>query len=414
MFPPISKIKGRQKAVINLKEDGIQSPLSFKLRVRTPTKTPSDKSWHVLGSNSFSKEQVGWGEDVHRGFEVVQMRDTGVLFPGIPGPAEMAFKFTSMYTVQKGGTLSILAPFIDGVGGYEVDCVGMSTISLPPSTQCYFPHATVPSNDRRELSTTTTSCTPPTSTSNGKSVINLAFNETLVPGMYSFSLIVSVPTTTPDDNTFSLMLFDPECSVVDAAMNFDGREIQSGLIMTAIPLSWSRSLAGRLSAIKLGFVVDESKSSIGTDLREKIGEILINFPAGFRHGISTPEHVKTRFLSTDIDAEEEDLEKPDNWLDMSQKDRIRISISTPPGIEPIGNYSFLFPVYIPPQMPKYNVWIISVCDTGAGCISSMDSSVRVAFPKAGFQLGQPSPGSVIERSDNAAMRMTFFVLFFLW
>eukprot|EP00397_Hematodinium_sp_SG-2012_P005018 GEMP01005035.1.p1 GENE.GEMP01005035.1~~GEMP01005035.1.p1 ORF type:complete len:731 (+),score=154.13 GEMP01005035.1:195-2387(+) len=423
-------VAGRQKAVLQLREDGITETLTkLFIKVQTPTKTPSEKSWHIEATDSFNKDQVGWGEDVHGGFDVVQMRDTDILFPGVPGASQMTLKFTTVQTIEVGGVLSLAVPWVDGVGGYEVDCAGMNVISLPSSTRCYFPmksstdasaadnsdtNTPVPRELQAEASqdssaVTNPPCIPPPTAVQDKAVVNLVVNETLVPGMYAFSLMVTVPTATPADNTFSLMLFDKECNVVDAAMNVLGQDIQPGLIMSASPLRWSRSEVGHLSAVTLGFNVKESKSSQGTEVRRKIGEILINFPAGFIHGVSQPGHVFTTIQKGDL-ADGVPLSKPKEWLDSSQKDRLRISVNTPPGLGETGEYIFTFPVYVPAQIPPYNVWIISICDAGGGCISSMDSSVRVAFPLAGFQIGQVSPdGSITRDSDGGAARVSSWI-----
>ena len=81
------------------------------------------------------------------------------------------------------------------------------------------------------------------------------------------------------------------------------------------------------------------------------------------------------------------------WLDDSVADRLRIRLlagpeHSPSGIEQLGEYQFLFRVTMPPVIPPYNVWSLSLCEGSGGCMSAEDSSVMVAFPIPGFSLGQ--------------------------
>lgn len=160
----------------------------------------------------------------------------------------------------------------------------------------------------------------------------------------------TIPMSTPLNNFFSLVLYDKHNKVRDAAMNIAGREIQSGLNLLGVPLHWSRADVGKPSKITIGFEVKESSSSQGDWLRSQIGEILINFPDKFIHMIDSLAHVelsrtgkksktfyffkKSHHTMTGIDGETEatpGMSVATNWLDYTQKDRIRINLRAPPG-----------------------------------------------------------------------------------
>merc|ERR1719409_734888 len=132
---------GRKTAVLTCRETGLrEAPEDLRIVVRTPAKTPSTKAWFLEGMNSWSQDQLGWGEDAV-GFDVLQMEDTGVSYAGVPKlSGQIAFKFETQETVDAGGMLRIELP-----PGFEVDCAGekLRPISLPGSLTCYSP----PPND---------------------------------------------------------------------------------------------------------------------------------------------------------------------------------------------------------------------------------------------------------------------------
>merc|ERR1712232_1172118 len=61
-----------------------------------------------------------------------------------------------------------------------------------------------------------------------------------------------------------------------------------------------------------------------------------------------------------------------------------------------GTYSFAFPAMVPccteEDMPKNNVWYLSLC-TDQECADLDDESVVVSFPIAGFSLNDPPTAS---------------------
>ena len=54
------------------------------------------------------------------------------------------------------------------------------------------------------------------------------------------------------------------------------------------------------------------------------------------------------------------------------------------GILENGIYKFTFLVTMPRQMPRDNVWTISLCEANGGCISASDKTVLVMFPVPGL------------------------------
>lgn len=256
--------------------------------------------------------------------------------------------------------------------GFTVECEGdkLKSISLPGSLTCISPSET---NDK----------------------VRLTMNETLVPGDYAFAVEGIPPKRTPPNNAFSLVLKDRFGQVRDAAMNIDGWNIHTKLQMRAAPLAWSQSGSGTLSVITLGFdLLDELPDNPPLIL----SEVLITFPQGFVHAIETSRDFESLNEEFPIDRGNP------NWLDYTQMDRIRVRLALDVDFK-TGEYRFNFPVYVPQQMPPYNVWMTSMCKEGAGgCKTPSDSSVVVTFPVAGFKIGQPHPSMAKKRIGSGAVR----------
>lgn len=214
-----------------------------------------------------------------------------------------------------------------------------------------------------------------------------------------------IPPSTPRDNYFSMILRDKYGKTKDAAMQIAGKALRSGLVMKPQDLIWNRSNVGAMSAVTLGFDVKESTSSHGEELRREIGEILINFPESFIHNIDRLSWVTVSRTDETGSTIHPGMMLTEKWLDFTQKDRIRISLMTPPGLIQIGTYQFSFPVTVPPQMPSYNIWTVSLCKANGGCITSSDSSVIITFPVPGFAIGEIHPDSGRRESSDAKMTL---------
>jgi len=371
---------GRQVASIQIEDAGLIAPAKdLRIRVRTPDKTPPTRAWFIEGLDVWDLDkQVGWAED-REGFPVKQMMGTSFVYPGTPNVEYqyMVWRFTTEVVVGAGGYLEVVMP-----PGFETFCDGINLkkISMPDSLGC---HVVDPE------------------------LLKLQFNNTLVPGEYSFGLTVTPPIKTPLDNMFSLILYDRFGMVQDAAMNLAGRPIQKGLRIRAFPLKWTSSQVGQESAITIGFNILEELPDRAIYPELQIGEILINFPVGFVHAVEREAFVEVVNKQLPL--------LNNGWLDYTQMDRLRFFIDTDirrGGIK-TGEYRFVFPAWVPPTMPAFNCWQISLCREGAGgCMTPGDPSVLLTFPIPGFNFGEVHP-SVLGKDTADAWQSSPSLNFFV-
>lgn len=373
---PQQPINGHAQARLLTTQGGLNGPVAVTLKMITPSSTPAKLQWYVEAVSQ-TQEVIGWGEDT-RGFTIRQM-EASILYTGVPNVvSELTVRFNTPETLDNGGTIVVLHP-----SGFEIQCDGVNL------RQISLPGLSIP-------------CTLPTAPQ-AVPQFNLTLTETLVFGEYSFSVKARIPAETPTNNVFSIQLFGKDDShyARDAAINVMGLAIQPGLDLRGEPIEWTRSQPGKLSGVTLGFQVHESPKSDGNVLKQRIGEILINFPTGFKHQVDALSHVE-------VSREELDTNTPTipgmfllspNWLDYTEKDRLRISLMSPPGVMENGIYKFTFLVQIPVQMPRDNVWTVSLCEANGGCISASDRTVLVVFPIPGFAAGESSGGEIIQSSN---------------
>jgi len=350
---------GRQVATLQTEDAGLlEPPKDLRIRVRTPDKTPPTRAWFIEGLDVWDLDkQVGWAED-REGFPVNQMAGTSFVYPGTPNVEYqyMVWRFRTQVVVGAKGYLQVVMP-----PGFEVWCDGINLkkISMPDSLSC---------------------------DSTDPELLRLQFNNTLVPGEYSFGITITPPVKTPIDNMFSLILNDRFGMVQDAAMNLAGRPIQKGLRIRAFPLKWTSSQIGQETAMSIGFNILEELPDRAIHPELQIGEILINFPVGFVHAVEREAFVEVVNKQLPL--------LKDGWLDYTQMDRLRFFIDTDirrGGIK-TGEYRFVFPAWVPPVMPAFNVWQISLCREGAGgCMTPGDPSVLLTFPIPGFKIGELHP-----------------------
>mmetsp|Transcript_26705 Transcript_26705/g.67308 ORF Transcript_26705/g.67308 Transcript_26705/m.67308 type:complete len:1001 (-) Transcript_26705:744-3746(-) len=359
--PPMA---GRNTAICKCRPDGLQSEVSIDLLMVPPRKTPVPTAWFVIGEDEQSGSVVAWGEDPI-GYPIQQMAETTVLYSAVPGvESEITFGFKSSITLEGGGEILVLVP-----EAFEVDCEGpaLKQIAIPGTVQC---------------------------DPGGNNQVRLKLSATLPAAQYSFSMRTMVPQTTPLINRFSVLLYDNQKEVRDAAMDMEGIQILSGIDIRFSALTWNRADANKKSDITVSFTVYESTTSFGDRSLRDLGEVLINFPLGFFHTIVSFSEVKT-FLNgapggMPLVMDADDVPR---WLDSTQPDRLRISLMTGPEVDPSGlqqqgTYMFAFSVAVPAQIPPHNVWMVSLCEGSGGCISAFDSSVKLAFPVPGFVHGQ--------------------------
>ncbi|CAD7936810.1 unnamed protein product [Amoebophrya sp. A120] len=377
---PLQAQLGRAKARLQVIQGGLTGPIIVKLIMETPPQMLFT-DWYVEGTSQ-TQEVIGWGVDPV-GFELRDMGPVRIRYTGVMDQeSEMTFTFTTVETLTNGGVIVVEHP-----QGFEIKCdpTNLRKISLPSS-----------GGDIE--------CTKPTNPA-AIPQFNLTLTETLVFGEYTFGVRALVPSSTPQNSKFAIMLFhrDDNKFARDAVFSIAPLTLQPGLDLRGRALDWTRAEAGKLSGITLSFEVRESPKSDGNVIKNRIGEILINFPMGFVHNIDALSHVEVsrQELDSATTVTPGMFLKTPNWLDYTEKDRIRISLNSPPGILENGIYQFTFLVTMPMQVPRDNVWTISLCEANGGCISASDKTVLVMFPVPGFALGQ-SQGSDSGRSQTAA------------
>mmetsp|Transcript_142909 Transcript_142909/g.247385 ORF Transcript_142909/g.247385 Transcript_142909/m.247385 type:complete len:2516 (+) Transcript_142909:3-7550(+) len=349
----------RATAVLSCDENGIREPPPFlRILATTPKSTPVSTAWFIEGIDVLREVQLGWGEAA--GFEIKQMSDTSVTFPGVPTlRGRMVWRFRTQEMVTAGGYLELLLP-----PGLNPDCNPgqFRAISLPSAGGCNVGPATT----------------------SQPQVVTVFLNSTIVPSEYSFLLMVEPPLAQPLRNELSIYLKDKNGMVRDAAVDLPGIPIRDKLRIQAMPLVWTQSRAGRATEVTMGFtVVDELPDNIVAP-EQQLWTILLTLPVGFVHLVETR-------LDFQILNEEMNLATPDD-VDFMQKDRLRIFMNpnqTSWLTLKSGDYTFKFPALIPELLPVYNVWQLSLCRKDMGpCDRSSAPAVLVNFALPGFGVGE--------------------------
>jgi hypothetical protein len=161
---------------------------------------------------------------------------------------------------------------------------------------------------------------------------------------------------------------------------FDGSQI-GGLAVsnnTNSRLLWYPSPAKSDTISKVGISV------ISNQIIEagKISAFMIYYPEGFLNAISIPsELIVTNSTPLTVTA-----------IDYSKESFLVVYIDPDQQITP-GQFTFTFPVHVPPQVPAKNLWFLCVCDE-ASCTNPFDEGVLTYFPIAGFAIGQTNPLTV--------------------
>merc|ERR1712064_6972 len=73
----------------------------------------------------------------------------------------------------------------------------------------------------------------------------------------------------------------------------------------------------------------------------------------------------------------------------------------------VGQYRLRFPVSVPEQIPVYNVWLLTFCESveGASCTEPSGANSLLTFPIVGFNHGDVSPDFSV---SGATARGGFF------
>merc|ERR1719247_3725983 len=199
--------------------------------------------WYVSAISSFDGaiKQVAWAEN-ERGFDVLQMQLSSVVLPSIPGATvPAAFGFRCRDRLEKTATLTVRLP-----PNYIPDCRTISFLSIP--------------------------------------------GHTMVPADYSFMVDVTLPSMTPPDHEFSMVLTDIAHVVRDAAMGITVPDMVFGLPLRAHRTPYWEQRPDCIRGceakmwVSIVFNVDEvMKEDI------KIKHIMLRFPDSVVHEIVVKE-----------------------------------------------------------------------------------------------------------------------------
>lgn len=359
---PGTAVSGRSTAVLTVAEAGITyMPPDVRIRVYTPTVTPANKEWFIEGTYVWNGMQACWGKAT--GIDVMQMTDTAVTYPAIGTvQSRIVWEFTTQKVVDSGGYLEIDLP-----DGFDPQCSGnmLELLSFPTFSTCLVQP-------------------------DGNSVVIL-LNTTIVPDKYVFAFYVTPPVLTPEPNLFSITLKDSSGAVQDAAIGVPGIAMMDKLQVQEAPLYWTVSSPGWPTEVTMGFEVLETFPDLFVAADQQVGQILLSFPQGFVHQVSSETDLTILSGSMPLQSQ--------NWLDYTQKDYLVIALNLNQTFWTTlsrATYQFRIPVMIPYQLPAYNVWHVSLCKLTTqpdACTHHTDPGVLVTFAIPGFPFGDGSSGN---------------------
>jgi hypothetical protein len=140
-------------------------------------------------------------------------------------------------------------------------------------------------------------------------------------------------------------------------------------------LLWYPSVAVAESVMTVGMsIISQRIFSAG-----QVNLFMIYFPLGFWNAISIPSDLTVTSSST----------LTVTYIDFSNQNYIGIYIDQSEQTQ-TGQFTFSFPVYVPPQVPSKNLWYMCACDQGS-CTNPFDTGVMTYFPISGFSIGQANP-----------------------
>jgi len=363
-------VTNRSAAVIVCREGGLlEPPQSVRIRVIAPAAIVGSPSWFVSARNRVTGQVLGWGEDPE-GVEVSQMRNAGVVYPGIPQVmGTMAFRFITNVKVDAGGMLRVGYP-----RSITIHCEGelFMRMSLVGDIRC--------SDHPRE------------------GYFELKIPRPLLPGMQAFAVSATPPSALKEENSFYVMVLDKHARVIDAAMNIPGMDILHGISVLALPIIWSGSEANRLSIVTLGFELSAKLPEVDPPW---IYELCITVPPDFSQEVQEDTHVELSGiqLPTRRDAQ---------FLDFANPSRLGILLDPKQtkALEP-GEYRIRFPARVPTRMPANNVWLLTLCSNPKlkgldGCNGPDSAAAMVTFPFLGFNLGEMHPNASLSPTAGRA------------
>ncbi|CAK9011875.1 unnamed protein product [Durusdinium trenchii] len=211
----------------------------------------------------------------------------------------------------------------------------------------------------------------------GLGQLRLELGSSLQSGTYAFSVHGDLPTVTPPQNDFSMIIRQvPTEQVADAAFGVPGWPL--GELETSQPLlAWSTAGVGEVSSVTISFFMRNVTGALRA--------LLINLPSGFQHRVRGSNEFKVSNPKLPL------LKGASDWLEVSQLDRIVVRLEPEDPVVSVGSYMFTFPVALPRAelLPAVNFWRLSFCSSRS-CVLPTDKAVLLSFPMAGFMPGEIS------------------------
>jgi hypothetical protein len=346
----------------------------LEIMVITPEHTPNSIAWFVEGRGQGASMATGWGEGA--GFVVNPMKNSATYYPGVANLKDALISFQFTVDVPFGKQIGVVAPM-----GYMLTC----------STQNALRQISLPGK-------------PPECVDDP---LQLILENALPVGTYSFAIKVDLPDQEPEDNTFNIEIMNLDNEIVDAAYGLPGQRIVP-IGVKDPTLAWTGSDPGEETMITFGLTFTEATPNIKT--------VLLNFPDKFVHDVRRPTDVQNLNKRFRVAAGQD-------WADISNSDRLKIRLddSDDQMTVPPGTYEWNFPAVVPcceeSEMPKVNVWHLSLCSDLA-CNIPGDSNIIVTFPMAGFALGEEPQGKVgtggARRKSSIGMEVILILLLALF
>jgi len=359
-------IASRASAILRTQPGGINVETSYVIiKIVTPDQTGQDRSWFVDGRDNTGL-QLGWGHDP-LGVQVRQMLGAGVVYPGIPNIAgQMAFRFITNEKVEANGKLRIGYP-----RSITIQCDGpfLYKVALEGDITC---------NNFPRLG-----------------YFELLMTRPLPPGQQAFAVTSTCPNAVNEANTFFIVVFDPENNVVDAAMNIPGLKIQHGLPVAALEIIYSAVEANRPTTVSMGLELTADLPDLNPPV---MFEIVVRVPRDFTQNVERAAQVE---MLTNPGLPYSSVP----YLNVTYHPmQVHMYLDTNETVlmKP-GKFRFAFPVLVPARMPKYNVFLMTVCKPnppgsefpgspwGPFCTGATDDRALFTFPMAGFELGTTHP-----------------------
>jgi len=379
---PVNNVAGRATARLVCKSGGISGDVSgIWVSVTSPAASAVDPSWYVSVVDA-SGQQEGWGHDPV-GFSVAQMLGSTVVYSGVPDMSGlMIVGFVTRKQIPSKGKIRVGYPstFIILCEGAFFEQLGL----------------------RGDFSCTV-----------GDGYFELTIDYPISIGQQAFAVTATPPAAEPVDNSFYIKLIDTDEEVIDAAMNIQGLQIQHGLPMTALDLTWSNSEAGQRSTVSLGFELVSDLPELNPPV---LHELVVQLPPDFSQQVTNALHIewadKALPYAQATPAGLLDGPLMPVWLDATDPSRLNIFLDEAAAEDlEVGTYRFSFPVVVPALIPAYNVFTVTLCTpppvnaTYTLCTGAQDSRALVSFPITGFNLGEIHPTALKDTADSGAYRI---------